>query len=138
MSDESSPPPPATESKGPPQWLPPPTEQPDSSALIASNNGKGVILDHDNGPSITYLINNAGYEIQEVGFGDEAPDGLSIWEGCVYREPDWEEEILGSFRDLTPEEAVRYVTEGQLWELPPKKEEEESVLWLNRENSDPE
>lgn len=93
----------------------------DSIALIASNNGDGCILACD-GPGIE-ADNEAlsSWRLDDRGL-DNAPDGLSIWEGylhcCEINTPDaheYETSLEGTFRELTDEEWTRYRETDRPW-----------------------
>lgn len=95
----------------------------DSIALIASRNGHGVILAHD-GDGIEA-------DIEAVGLGglddhglDDAPDGLSIWEGHMSgwgpdHNGEYDCELRGKFRHLTEAEWSLYRSTGTPWEFEP-------------------
>lgn len=96
----------------------------DSIALIASMNGVGVILEEDGG-GIEASIEEVGRAIQDNGL-DDAPDGLSIWEGryhtsCLNTPDgiDYDAELIGTFRELTDKEWQRYRDTGLPWEFEP-------------------
>lgn len=98
----------------------------DSVALIANNCGNGVILACD-GPGIEADIEAVGIgHLDDHGL-DNAPDGLSIWEGKLtggqvgngYDGYDYETELVGSFRALTEREWALLRDTGTPWEFEP-------------------
>lgn len=91
----------------------------ESIALIANNGGVGVILEHD-GTGIEASIDGVGKALDDNGL-DDAPDGLSIWEGDFHTWQTWTDwgydydaELRGTFRPLTQHEWL-LISEG----LPP-------------------
>jgi hypothetical protein len=87
----------------------------DSIALIASVNGRGVILAYD-GPGIEDYIEAIGSRyLGDLGL-DDAPDGLSIWEGHLSTCGEYDAEPCGSFRALTDAEWARLRETGTPWE----------------------
>jgi len=87
--------------------------RPKSRALIAQGPRHGAVVDYD-GPGITDEIEEAGlYELDELGL-DDAPDGLSIWEGDYFFSMGYSEgypapgesesQPRGAFRSLTDDE----------------------------------
>ncbi len=107
----------------PQAWAPPPSPlerlldvvntQPLSRALVACHNGQGVVLDYS-GDAITSEIEGAGSRLLSDLNLDDAPNGLSVWEGrirCTHvHTPDcneWESWPEGQFRALTDEERVK-------------------------------
>lgn len=103
-----------------------------SIALIASNNGKGCILAY-HGSGIEADIEAIGIGTLEDHGLDNAPDGLSIWEGKLtgrsWSSPetgfDVETSLDGEFRDLTGEEWQRLQDMHTPWEfeeLPPSSD----------------
>lgn len=95
----------------------------ESIALIASNGSTGAILVHD-GPGIEADIEALGYgHLDDHGL-DDAPPGLSIWEGHLRVTQDhWtaevDTELVGSFRDLTDEEWTLLRETGTPWAFEP-------------------
>jgi len=89
-----------------------------SIALIAHRGSAGCVLAFD-GAGIEYFIECAGFELVDLGL-DDAPDGLSIWEGRAEGhwtfERDYDSSLEGTFRSLTPEEWHLYETTGEPWE----------------------
>ena len=91
----------------------------DSIALIAARKGHGVILAHDGG--------GIEADIEAVGLGalddhglDNAPDGLSIWEGRMSgwgpdHNGDYDCELRGTFRPLTDAEWTMFRETGTPW-----------------------
>src|SRR3954463_10666831 len=80
-----------------------------SKALVANMSGTGCVLDYV-GDAISWHIQEYSAQLDEIGL-DDAPDGLSVWEGSMgsvkHEGPDgtdWDFEVNGKFRDLTPEE----------------------------------
>lgn len=82
-----------------------------SLALVAGINGSGLVLDHNGGGAIEYLIDVSGNRrTEDLGLSDP-PDGLSIWSGEVHghhiNTPDaneWDENVVDSYRPLTTRE----------------------------------
>ena len=81
-----------------------------SKALIACNNGVGCVLYHT-GAHIDAVFNETGTHcLADLGL-DDAPDGLSVWEGKLHGRTiqtmdgtEYESELRGTFRDLTTAE----------------------------------
>lgn len=104
----------------------------DSIALIACNGGCGVILEHD-GPGIEAAVDGeCNLRLEDHGL-DDAPDGLSIWEGryaCFNTSYEYsyeyECELDGKFRDLTDREWDYLRETGTPWEY-----EEKEVLLVD-------
>lgn len=90
----------------------------DSIALIASVNGRGVILAYD-GPGIEADIEAIGSRYLGDHGLDDAPDGLSIWEGHLSTYGELDAELCGSFRALTDAEWARLRETGTPWEYEP-------------------
>lgn len=95
-----------------------------SAALIAMGPNTGAVLEYC-GSGITLEISEAGlYALDELGL-DDAPLGLSIWEGEYVFEPGYidgyeapgEGQSLpkGKFRELTPEEWEKVRKREPLW-----------------------
>lgn len=89
-------------------------------ALIANNGGTGCILASD-GAAIEYSQEN-GHALDDNGL-DDAPDGLSIWEGRGHSSEwhtdmghEYDFELNGSFRDLTEQEWTLLRETGTPWE----------------------
>ena len=53
-----------------------------SIAIVACHNGQGVVLWYGGGPSLAYEIEEAGMRRLDQLYLDDAPDGISVWEGC--------------------------------------------------------
>ncbi len=95
----------------------------DSIALIANNGGKGVILEY-NGAGIEASVEAIGVRYLDDHGLDDAPDGLSIWEGRYlvtrsgnFEHPDeYDAELDGTFRDLTDREWALLRETGTPWE----------------------
>lgn len=114
IMDTGEPEPPRKKRKAP--W-----NEHDDIALIANNGGTGCILVSD-GAAIEYSQEN-GCALDDNGL-DDAPDGLSIWEG---RGHSWETntdmgheydfELRGTFRDLTDREWALLRETGTPWEF---------------------
>lgn len=97
----------------------------DSIALIANNGGTGVVLAYD-GAGIECCIDEGNGKALDDNGLDDAPDGLSIWEGAYHtwhvHTPDmneWEAELRGTFRDLTDREWALLRETGTPWEFEP-------------------
>lgn len=103
-----------------------PEEQQRSHALVANGRHRGCVLQY-RGPGIENEIDECGlYDLDELGL-DDAPEGLSIWEGTLHTRrvgnpmdgEEWEGELVGGFRPLSPEEWAVVVSGGQLWPAEP-------------------
>ncbi len=96
----------------------------DSIALIASNGSHGCIVVHD-GAGIEADIEAIGNNSLDHHGLDDAPDGLSIWEGrltggrCGEFGEDYETELVGTFRDLTDAEWLLLRETGEPWSYEP-------------------
>lgn len=77
-----------------------------SRALVAAYGGIGVVLEAC-GTSIEHEIGIVGFDIVDLGLS-EVDDGLSVWEGEIVYETDYDGECesfaRGEFRELTAEE----------------------------------
>lgn len=96
---------------------------PNSIALIASVGGDGVILEW-HGNDIYWEFEGEGCLRTDFHGMDDAPDGLSIWEGKMccdqgYEDPVPDCSLEGEYRDLTPEEWKLLQDTGVPWELEP-------------------
>lgn len=97
----------------------------DSIALIASNGNHGCVMAH-HGSGIEYEIEAIGDgPLEDFGL-DDAPEGLSIWEGYLHAtggrsmfEDDYETSLEGEFRDLTDEEWALLKETGVPWKYEP-------------------
>ncbi len=95
--------------------------QSESCALIANMKGEGTVLEFD-GASIYGYIEGIGHRLGDLGL-DDAPEGLSIWEGtiCSWRDSqtgEYDSEADGKFRPLTVEEYARMAAQhGIPWEV---------------------
>ena len=95
-----------------------------SKAVIASDGkGNGCILCYV-GEHLRVEIDAAGHQLDCLGL-DDAPSGISVWEGKYVGVPGsyeypWEgdSEVRGSFRDPTPEEWVAIKANECPWEEP--------------------
>jgi hypothetical protein len=92
----------------------------ESIALIANNNGKGVVV-VSCGDGISYFAEACGPYLSDMGL-DDAPHGLTIWEGRVVSsysplDGDHDAELVGSFRALTDAEWGRLAATGAPWAL---------------------
>lgn len=89
-----------------------------SIALIANNNGTGVVLECD-GP-IEHFLEVVSRQLDDCGL-DDAPEGISIWEGCVDTYScgeygsDIDSDLVGSFRPLTDHEWTLLKDTGTPW-----------------------
>lgn len=100
-----------------------------SLAVVASTDGTGVVL-WTAGPHVSSMIEDIGGGLEEIGL-DDAPDGISVWEGGIktvhINTPDcneWESWLDGGFRSPTDEEwtAIRKNEcpwDNQLWAKKP-------------------
>jgi hypothetical protein len=95
-----------------------------SRALVAQGPHTGAILEYE-GSGITNEIHEAGlHALDELGL-DDAPEGLSIWEGEYVWEDGWFEghrspangqaHPKGEFRRLKPEEWATLSANQPLW-----------------------
>jgi len=91
-----------------------------SKALIACMGGTGVLLEYI-GSAISWHVDEFSSSLDDLGL-DDAPDGLSIWEGTMGSRrvqtqdgDDWDYEVNGAFRDLTPEEWDKLKAGEPLW-----------------------
>ena len=81
-----------------------------SKAVIVQGMGGGCVL-FTAGPHVDSMINEAGVsDLDNLGL-DDAPEGISIWEGGIetvhINTPDaneWDSWLVGKFRDPTSEE----------------------------------
>lgn len=93
-----------------------------SKGLIACNgSGRGIVLAYV-GTSITWHAEMYSTELDELGL-DDAPQGLSIWEGEMGSVQvntadgiDFDFEATGNFRPLTQEEWITLSKTGEPWE----------------------
>lgn len=97
-----------------------PWDKRDSIALIASSGGTGVILEFDGTGIEGDIETESSRRLDDHGL-DNAPDGLSIWEGKLrvtssrYDE-DVDCELVGEFRELSRVEWGLLETSGVPWE----------------------
>jgi hypothetical protein len=108
----------------------PPSEWTTSRVLIAMGPKSGAVLEYQ-GSGITIEMEEAGlYGLDDLGL-DDAPSGLSIWEGDYVYEPGYVDGYeapgegmsspKGRFRQLTPEEWATVSEAKPLWpELAPE------------------
>lgn len=91
----------------------------DSIALVACNGHYGTVICHD-GPGIESAIEDTSPALDACGL-DDAPDGLSIWEGCYITTRDYWGEydayLSGHFRDLTEAEWTLLRETDVPWEM---------------------
>jgi hypothetical protein len=108
----------------------------ESIALVASNGKTGVVLACD-GRGIEYFVDGLGGALDDLGL-DDAPEGLSIWEGVLRSTRSYEGEhdahLEGAFRPLTAEERARVVAGEEPWiyETEQAVDEEDVVLTSER------
>lgn len=77
--------------------------RPISRAVIANSNGNGAVL-WCAGPCIENEVREVSSRLDDLGL-DDAPHGISIWEGrYVWRSTSWENHLEG---DSGPEGAFR-------------------------------
>jgi hypothetical protein len=90
-----------------------------------------VVANHKNGGIIVYAKQHCAlwWEIQDIGsvslgdYGlDDAPEGISLWEGSAAWRPggyecpeDGQMDYSGAFRRLAPDEAVKIADGESLW-----------------------
>jgi hypothetical protein len=84
---------------------------PADRALVACDgDGHGCVLQYV-GAGLQYMLEEgAGRELVDLGF-DDAPDGISVWEGRLATSEMWTDcgreydcELVGTFRELTDDE----------------------------------
>lgn len=105
-------------------------DAPPCRLVVACMNGHGCVL-HWIGEAWEYWRDGCGTEELAAQGMDDAPDGISIWEGTIHtwgpdRDGEYDAEPVGEFRDLTPEE-WKMLAEGSA----PWNEKE----WLAQETS---
>lgn len=100
-----------------------PWNKTNSIALVASNNGHGCILAF-NGEGIEVDFEHESDPSLDMHWMDDAPDGLSIWEGCYKDHETWGDhgmdydgELVGTFRPLTEREWELLKSTGTPWEM---------------------
>jgi hypothetical protein len=76
-----------------------------SRLVVASNNGTGCVL-HAVGSCWAAWYEGSGSFALDANCLDNAPDGISIWEGRMHswgpdRDGEYDAELRGEFRDLT-------------------------------------
>lgn len=113
---------PQFEDVGPPTSPPRKNMTTESIALIANNGGSGIILEL-HGTGISCEVDAVGSKrLDDYGL-DDAPDGLSIWEGHLNAHPcgphneEVDTGLVGKFRDLTDEEWRLLKETGVPWEI---------------------
>jgi len=79
-----------------------------SRVVVACNNGAGCVLHAIGSCWEAWHDGSGSYRLDDNGL-DDAPDGISIWEGRMQswgpdRDGEYDAELRGEFRDLTPEE----------------------------------
>ena len=93
-----------------------------SHALIANGRHNGCVLEYG-GPGIEGEIDEHGiHDLDDLGL-DDAPLGLSVWEGtAAYWQSgnpmdglEWNAELRGAFRVLTSDEWARVAQCKALW-----------------------
>lgn len=101
-----------------------------SRALVACMGGTGCVLEYV-GDAITWHVQEFSSQLDELGL-DDAPDGLSIWEGSMGSRrvqtqdgDDWDYEVNGEFRDLKPEEWDKLKAGEDLWSEEEKRDSRE-------------
>jgi hypothetical protein len=105
------------ESPAPEPWTP-------SRVLVAMGPHRGAVLEYQ-GSGISNEIAEGGlYDLDELGL-DDAPAGLSVWEGDYIWEDGWfegyrspengEAHPHGKFRPLTPKEWAALSAGEPLW-----------------------
>lgn len=112
---ESAPEPPRRKRRSP--W-----DKTDSIALIACDGGgNGCVLAHDGAGIEADFEHESSAALDNHGL-DDAPEGLSIWEGRMDASKYWTDcgyeydaSLEGTFRDLTPEEWELYRATGVPW-----------------------
>lgn len=101
----------------PEEWRP-------SRAVVAQGEDKGVMLWWD-GSGVEQLASDVSPRTEDVGL-DDAPVGISIWEGemetqrvTIIDSEEYESELRGKFRSPTDEEWTA-IREGRSpWEVKP-------------------
>lgn len=93
-----------------------------SKALVAQGLRQGCLLEAT-GTDIGYELEGGATDLADFGL-DDAPPGLSIWEGRYHYDPGYDSpngpaegssDPVGEFRKLTPEEWTKLATDGFLW-----------------------
>lgn len=95
-----------------------------SKAVIASRGGHGAIL-WFRGSAIEHELDAVGGDLSDMGL-DDAPDGISIWEGTYVTirgggeyDGDYDSEPSGKFRTPTDEEWVAIRENRSPWASTP-------------------
>ncbi len=83
-------------------------------ALVAAKNGHGVVLKRSGHEISAYLSEIGTEDILDLGL-DDAPDGLSIWEGVVVYFDEDDSSMDGIFRPLTQAEWHALATDQPLF-----------------------
>ena len=88
-------------------------------AIIANNNGQGCVLAYGGGATLRYEIEEAGCHALDYLGLDDAPEGISVWEGRYnttgnagspgYFDDSVETQPCGRFRALSNQEWGRLV-----------------------------
>jgi hypothetical protein len=98
----------------------------ESKALVAQGHRQGCILEYT-GTHIGYEVEGGAQDLTDFGL-DDAPKGLSIWEGRYHYDPGYDSpngpaegssDPVGEFRRLTPEEWTKLARDGFLWPKDP-------------------
>lgn len=121
--------------ESPVEWplgpAPEPVKWTPSRVLVAAGPHRGAVLEYE-GSGISNEIDEAGlYELDELGL-DDAPRGLSVWEGDYIWEDGWceghrspengQSHPEGKFRPLTAEEWATVSAGKPLWPAPAEPE----------------
>jgi len=89
-------------------WLSKYKKEMKSRLVVACNNGAGCVLYAIGSCWEAWYEGSCSYRLDDNGL-DDAPDGISIWEGRVLswgpdRDGEYDAELRGEFRDLTEKE----------------------------------
>lgn len=87
-------------------------------AFVACKDGAGAVLSFREGSPFGFFAEAGSSLLDDLGL-DDAPDGLSVWEGVVmttYSQGDHDAELSGRFRPLNDDEWYRLRTTGDPFE----------------------
>jgi len=121
-----------------PSWSKYKREMP-SRLVIACNNGAGCVLYAIGSCWEAWYEGSGSHRLDDNGL-DDAPDGISIWEGHMHSwgpdfDGEYDAELRGEFRNLTESE-WKLLAEGQApWDEKEWIEDREDVVPLARETT---